>query len=136
MILRVMITSGDSKIRILDGHEVVCKYRGLSKFGNQMSAAFIPQLENMYYLLGRTLAFISGNIVEELRLLAAAKNDNIVKVFMLQEKLEEKDMKIRRIKKELEQRGVKEEPHEEPITTVEMNELSFDDKIATNELGC
>ncbi|XP_019199701.1 PREDICTED: WD repeat-containing protein YMR102C-like [Ipomoea nil] len=37
---RVMITSGDSKIRILDGHEVVCKYRGLSKSGSQMSAAF------------------------------------------------------------------------------------------------
>nr|GMC67914.1 WD repeat-containing protein YMR102C-like [Ipomoea batatas] len=39
-IQRVMITSGDSKIRILDGHDVVCKYRGLSKSGSQMSAAF------------------------------------------------------------------------------------------------
>lgn len=27
-----MITSGDSKIRILDGHEVVCKYRGIEMF--------------------------------------------------------------------------------------------------------
>nr|GMD15008.1 FKBP12-interacting protein of 37 kDa [Ipomoea batatas] len=56
-------------------------------------------------------------------------------VFMLQEKLEEKDMEIRRIKKELEQRGVKEEPLEKTITTEEKNELSSDDKIATNEGG-
>ncbi|XP_019160343.1 PREDICTED: FKBP12-interacting protein of 37 kDa isoform X1 [Ipomoea nil] len=56
-------------------------------------------------------------------------------VFMLQEKLEEKDMEIRRINKELEQKGVKEEPHEKPIITEEKNELSSDDKIATNEGG-
>ncbi|KAL2521326.1 Transducin/WD40 repeat-like superfamily protein [Forsythia ovata] len=37
---RVMITSEDSKIRILDGLEVVHKYRGLAKSGSQMSASF------------------------------------------------------------------------------------------------
>ncbi|KAI3451503.1 hypothetical protein Pfo_008168 [Paulownia fortunei] len=37
---RVMITSEDSKIRILDGLEVVRKYRGLTKSGCQMSASF------------------------------------------------------------------------------------------------
>ncbi|XP_073126502.1 uncharacterized protein [Henckelia pumila] len=37
---RVMITSEDSKIRILDGLEVVRKYRGLAKSGTQMSASF------------------------------------------------------------------------------------------------
>ncbi|CAI9753085.1 unnamed protein product [Fraxinus pennsylvanica] len=37
---RVMITSEDSKIRILDGLEVVRKYRGLAKSGSQMSASF------------------------------------------------------------------------------------------------
>ncbi|KAK6125609.1 hypothetical protein DH2020_040653 [Rehmannia glutinosa] len=37
---RVMITSEDSKIRILDGVEVVRKYRGLTKSGCQMSASF------------------------------------------------------------------------------------------------
>lgn len=56
-------------------------------------------------------------------------------MFMLQEKLEEKDMEIRRIKKELEQRGVNEEPHEKTITPEEKNELSSDDKIGTNEGG-
>ncbi|RAL39891.1 hypothetical protein DM860_013092 [Cuscuta australis] len=39
---KVMITSGDSKIRILDGREVVCKYRGLAKSGSQVSAACTP----------------------------------------------------------------------------------------------
>ncbi|XP_073065463.1 uncharacterized protein [Primulina eburnea] len=37
---RVMITAEDSKIRVLDGLEVVCKYRGLAKSGCQMSASF------------------------------------------------------------------------------------------------
>ncbi|CAA3011166.1 WD repeat-containing 44 [Olea europaea subsp. europaea] len=37
---RVMITSEDSKIRIIDGLEVVHKYRGLAKSGSQMSASF------------------------------------------------------------------------------------------------
>ncbi|KAL0379196.1 UNVERIFIED_CONTAM: WD repeat-containing protein 44, partial [Sesamum radiatum] len=37
---RVMITSEDSKIRILDGLEVVHKYKGLTKSGGQMSASF------------------------------------------------------------------------------------------------
>ncbi|XP_073141362.1 uncharacterized protein [Henckelia pumila] len=37
---RVMITSEDSKIRVLDGLEVVRKYRGLAKSGCQMSASF------------------------------------------------------------------------------------------------
>ncbi|CAH9071116.1 unnamed protein product [Cuscuta epithymum] len=36
---KVMITSGDSRIRILDGHEVVCKYRGPRKSGNHTSPA-------------------------------------------------------------------------------------------------
>ncbi|PIN21059.1 WD40 repeat-containing protein [Handroanthus impetiginosus] len=39
---RVMITSEDSKIRILDGLEVVRKYRGLTKSGSQTSASFTP----------------------------------------------------------------------------------------------
>ncbi|XP_073156391.1 uncharacterized protein [Henckelia pumila] len=37
---RVMITTEDSKIRILDGHEVVRKYEGLSKSSAQASASF------------------------------------------------------------------------------------------------
>ncbi|KAL8477082.1 hypothetical protein ACS0TY_029407 [Phlomoides rotata] len=37
---RLMITSEDSKIRILDGLEVVCKYKGLTKSGSQMCASF------------------------------------------------------------------------------------------------
>ncbi|XP_075501471.1 uncharacterized protein LOC142539715 [Primulina tabacum] len=37
---RVMITSEDSKIRVLDGLEVVRKYRGRAKSGCQMSASF------------------------------------------------------------------------------------------------
>ncbi|KAG9129212.1 hypothetical protein Leryth_006500 [Lithospermum erythrorhizon] len=37
---RVMITSEDSKIRILDGTEVVKKYKGLGRSGSQMSASF------------------------------------------------------------------------------------------------
>ncbi|XP_042521180.1 WD repeat-containing protein 44-like isoform X2 [Macadamia integrifolia] len=36
----VMITSADSKVRILSGVEVIHKYRGLSKSGSQMSASF------------------------------------------------------------------------------------------------
>ncbi|KAL3829416.1 hypothetical protein ACJIZ3_018218 [Penstemon smallii] len=39
---RVMITSEDSKIRILDGHEVVRKYKGLIKSGSQISSSFTP----------------------------------------------------------------------------------------------
>lgn len=37
---RVMITSEDSKIRILDGIDVVHKYKGLAKSGGQTSASF------------------------------------------------------------------------------------------------
>ncbi|XP_057768995.1 vegetative incompatibility protein HET-E-1-like [Salvia miltiorrhiza] len=37
---RVMITSEDSKIRILDGLEVVHKYKGMAKSGSQMAASF------------------------------------------------------------------------------------------------
>ncbi|KAJ1412942.1 WD40/YVTN repeat-like-containing domain superfamily [Sesbania bispinosa] len=37
---KIMITSEDSKIRILDGIELVQKYRGLPKSGSQMSASF------------------------------------------------------------------------------------------------
>ncbi|XP_043724586.1 WD repeat-containing protein 44-like isoform X2 [Telopea speciosissima] len=37
---RVMITSADSKVRILYGVEVIHKYRGLRKSGSQMSASF------------------------------------------------------------------------------------------------
>ncbi|KAL0332695.1 UNVERIFIED_CONTAM: WD repeat-containing protein 44 [Sesamum calycinum] len=37
---RVMITSEDCKIRILDGLEIVHKYKGLTKSGSQMSASF------------------------------------------------------------------------------------------------
>ncbi|KAI8535857.1 hypothetical protein RHMOL_Rhmol10G0207200 [Rhododendron molle] len=37
---RVMITSEDSKVRILDGVDIVHKYKGLAKSGSQMSAAF------------------------------------------------------------------------------------------------
>ncbi|KAJ7956990.1 WD repeat-containing protein 44 [Quillaja saponaria] len=37
---RVMITSEDSKVRILDGTDIVHKYRGLPKSGSQMSASF------------------------------------------------------------------------------------------------
>ncbi|KAJ4966513.1 hypothetical protein NE237_018362 [Protea cynaroides] len=36
---RVMITSADSKVRILHGVEVIHKYRGLRKSGSQMSAS-------------------------------------------------------------------------------------------------
>ncbi|KAG8383786.1 hypothetical protein BUALT_Bualt04G0049900 [Buddleja alternifolia] len=39
---RVMITSEDSKIRILDGLEVVRKYKGLTNSGSQMWASFTP----------------------------------------------------------------------------------------------
>lgn len=37
---RIMITSEDSKIRILDGIELVQKYRGLPKSGSQMHGSF------------------------------------------------------------------------------------------------
>ncbi|KAH6784282.1 hypothetical protein C2S52_009241 [Perilla frutescens var. hirtella] len=37
---RIMIISEDSKIRVLDGLEVVQKYKGLAKSGSQMSASF------------------------------------------------------------------------------------------------
>ncbi|RWR86875.1 POC1 centriolar protein B-like protein isoform X1 [Cinnamomum micranthum f. kanehirae] len=37
---RVMITSADSKVWILDGLDVIHKYKGLRKSGNQMSASF------------------------------------------------------------------------------------------------
>ncbi|KAL1536469.1 POC1 centriolar protein A-like [Salvia divinorum] len=37
---RVVITSEDSRVRILDGLEVVQKYEGLTKSGSQMSASF------------------------------------------------------------------------------------------------
>lgn len=37
---KVMITSEDSKLRILDGIDVVYKYKGLRKSGSQMSASF------------------------------------------------------------------------------------------------
>ncbi|KAJ1378267.1 WD40/YVTN repeat-like-containing domain superfamily [Sesbania bispinosa] len=37
---RVMITSEDSKVRILEGTELVQTYKGLSKSGSQMSASF------------------------------------------------------------------------------------------------
>ncbi|XP_004503956.1 uncharacterized protein [Cicer arietinum] len=37
---RIMITSEDSKIRILDRNEIVQKYRGLPRSGSQMSGSF------------------------------------------------------------------------------------------------
>ncbi|XP_044469201.1 uncharacterized WD repeat-containing protein C3H5.08c-like isoform X2 [Mangifera indica] len=37
---KIMITSEDSKLRILDGFEVIHKFKGLSKSGSQMSASF------------------------------------------------------------------------------------------------
>lgn len=37
---RVMITSQDSKVRILEGHELVQTYKGLSMSGSQMSGSF------------------------------------------------------------------------------------------------
>lgn len=37
---RVMITSEDSRVRILDGVDIVHKYKGLAKSGSQMSASF------------------------------------------------------------------------------------------------
>lgn len=37
---KLMVTSADSVIRILDGHEVVSKYKGLHNSGSQISAAF------------------------------------------------------------------------------------------------
>ncbi|KAK6287352.1 hypothetical protein POUND7_013531 [Theobroma cacao] len=37
---KVMITSEDSKVRIFDGVDMVCKFKGLPKSGSQMSASF------------------------------------------------------------------------------------------------
>ncbi|KAJ0041324.1 hypothetical protein Pint_27190 [Pistacia integerrima] len=37
---KIMITSEDSKLRILDGLDVIHKFKGLSKSGSQMSASF------------------------------------------------------------------------------------------------
>ncbi|KAL2906739.1 WD repeat-containing protein 44, partial [Bienertia sinuspersici] len=37
---RIMVMSEDSKLRILDKHDVVSKFRGLTKSGSQMSASF------------------------------------------------------------------------------------------------
>ncbi|KAK6924220.1 WD40 repeat [Dillenia turbinata] len=39
---RVIVTSEDSKLRILDGIDVVHKFKGLRKSGSQMSASFTP----------------------------------------------------------------------------------------------
>lgn len=39
---RVMVTSEDSKIRVLDGLDIVHKYKGISKSGSQISASFTP----------------------------------------------------------------------------------------------
>ncbi|CAH9090557.1 unnamed protein product [Cuscuta epithymum] len=53
-------------------------------------------------------------------------------VYLLQEKLEERDMDIRRLKKELEQRNIEEEPLDKTIT--EEDKRSSDDKCATIEV--
>ncbi|KAL5540038.1 hypothetical protein UlMin_042811 [Ulmus minor] len=37
---KLMVTSADSKVRILHGVDVVCKYRGLRNTGSQISASF------------------------------------------------------------------------------------------------
>ncbi|KAF6146020.1 hypothetical protein GIB67_026197 [Kingdonia uniflora] len=37
---KVMVTSADSQVRILDGLDVICKYRGLKNAGSQISASF------------------------------------------------------------------------------------------------
>ncbi|GAB4834619.1 hypothetical protein Ancab_032882 [Ancistrocladus abbreviatus] len=37
---KVMVTSADSQIRILDGVDVICKFRGLKNGGNQIFASF------------------------------------------------------------------------------------------------
>ncbi|XP_058084402.1 uncharacterized protein LOC131232222 [Magnolia sinica] len=37
---KVMVTSADSQVRILDGVDVICKYRGIRSSGGQMSASF------------------------------------------------------------------------------------------------
>lgn len=49
---RVMITSEDSKIRILDGTEVVKKYKGLGRSGSQMSASFTSTGEHIISIAG------------------------------------------------------------------------------------
>ncbi|KAJ8626410.1 hypothetical protein MRB53_019717 [Persea americana] len=38
--MKVMVTSSDSQVRILDGPEVISKYRGLKNAGSQISASF------------------------------------------------------------------------------------------------
>ncbi|OVA06324.1 WD40 repeat [Macleaya cordata] len=37
---KLMVTSADSQVRILDGVDVICKYRGLKNAGSQISATF------------------------------------------------------------------------------------------------
>ncbi|XP_068634647.1 uncharacterized protein [Aristolochia californica] len=37
---KVMVTSADSQVRIIDGFEVICKYRGLRNTGSQIYASF------------------------------------------------------------------------------------------------
>ncbi|XP_022751994.1 WD repeat-containing protein 44-like [Durio zibethinus] len=37
---KIMITSEDSKLRIFDGEDILCKFKGLPKSGSQMSASF------------------------------------------------------------------------------------------------
>ncbi|KAJ9681122.1 hypothetical protein PVL29_020152 [Vitis rotundifolia] len=37
---KLMVTSADSQVRILDGVDVICKYRGLRNAGSQISASF------------------------------------------------------------------------------------------------
>ncbi|XP_062091363.1 uncharacterized protein LOC133797470 [Humulus lupulus] len=37
---KLMVTSADSQVRILDGVDVICKYRGLHNAGSQISASF------------------------------------------------------------------------------------------------
>ncbi|KAG8653438.1 WD repeat-containing protein 44 isoform X2 [Manihot esculenta] len=39
---RLMVTSADSKVRILSGVDVICKYRGIHNAGSQISASFTP----------------------------------------------------------------------------------------------
>ncbi|EEF39027.1 WD-repeat protein, putative [Ricinus communis] len=37
---KLMVTSADSQVRIIDGVDVICKYRGLHNAGSQISASF------------------------------------------------------------------------------------------------
>ncbi|KAJ9188169.1 hypothetical protein P3X46_003558 [Hevea brasiliensis] len=39
---RLMVTSADSQVRILNGVDVICKYRGIHNAGSQISASFTP----------------------------------------------------------------------------------------------